>query len=60
MNDEPEQFQTDLLVSVRQMKASKAARVTRETLIAAVEVRTKVGLSESDFARLRPATPVVL
>lgn len=60
LKEEREQFQKDLRVSVRQMRSSKAARVTRVTLIAAVEVRAKVGLSESDFAKLRPATPVVL
>lgn len=52
MNDELEQFQKDLLTSVRQMKAGKAARVTRVTLTAAAEARTKVGLSQNDFARL--------
>ena len=52
MSDELEQFQKDLLASVRQMKAGKAARVTRVTLTAAAEARTKVGLSKSDFAKL--------
>ena len=52
MSDELEQFQKDLLASVRQMKAGKAARVTRVTLTAAAEARTKVGLSQSDFAKL--------
>lgn len=52
MSDELEQFQRDLLASVRQMKAGKAARVTKVTLTAAAEARTKVGLSQSDFAKL--------
>ncbi|NVZ65592.1 helix-turn-helix domain-containing protein [Pseudomonas gingeri] len=52
MNDELEQFQVDLLTSVRQMKAGKAARITKVALTAAAEARTKVGLSQSDFARL--------
>ncbi|SDS63026.1 putative transcriptional regulator [Pseudomonas asplenii] len=52
MDDELEQFQKDLLTSVRQMKAGKAARITNVTLTAAAEARTKVGLSQNDFAQL--------
>ena len=52
MSDEREQFQKDLLASVRQLKAGKAARVTRVTLTAAAEARAKVGLSQSDLATL--------
>ncbi|SEI01664.1 helix-turn-helix domain-containing protein [Pseudomonas fuscovaginae UPB0736] len=52
MNNELEQFQKDLLTSVRQMKAGKAARITNVTLTAAAEARTKVGLSQNDFAQL--------
>ncbi len=38
MSDEREQFQKDLLASVRQMKAGKEARVTGVTLTAATNV----------------------
>lgn len=39
MVDELEQFQQDLLESVRQMKSGKAARVTQLPLSAAAEAR---------------------
>jgi len=52
MVDELEQFQQDLLDSVRQMKAGKAARVTEVPLSAAAEARAKVGVSQSAFAKL--------
>ncbi len=52
MVDELEQFQQDLLESVRQMKAGKAARVTQVPLSAAAEARAKVGVSQSAFAKL--------
>ncbi|NUT75039.1 helix-turn-helix domain-containing protein [Pseudomonas sp. C1C7] len=52
MVNELEQFQQDLLDSVRQMKAGKAARVTEVPLSAAAEARAKVGISQSAFAEL--------
>lgn len=52
MVNELEQFQQDLLDSVRQMKAGKAARVTEVPLSAAAEARAKVGISQSAFAKL--------
>lgn len=52
MDKEMEQFQNDLLKSVRQMKTGKAAKETRVKLSAAAEARAKVGLSQSEFARL--------
>lgn len=52
MDKEMKQFQNDLLESVRQMKTGKAARETRVKLSAAAEARAKVGLSQSEFARL--------
>lgn len=52
MNKEMEQFQNDLLESVRQMKAGKAARVTDVPLTTAAEARRQVGLSQSEFAAL--------
>ena len=47
-----EQFQHDLLASVRQMKAGKAARVTAVEVSAATEARNRVGMSQSEFAKL--------
>lgn len=52
MDHEMENFQKDLLASVRQMKAGKSARTTEVTLSAAAEARAKVGLSQSAFAEL--------
>lgn len=52
MANELEQFQQDLLDSVRQMKERKAARVTHVPLSAAAEARAKVGVSQSAFAKL--------
>lgn len=49
---ELEQFQSDLLASVRQMKAGKAARNTVVTLTPAADARAKVGVSQSEFAAL--------
>jgi len=46
------QFQEDLLQSVRQMKAGKAARTTVVELTAAADARAKVGVSQSEFATL--------
>ncbi|UCZ84659.1 helix-turn-helix domain-containing protein [Pseudomonas sp. L5B5] len=52
MDHELQQFQKDLLTSVGQMKASKAARATTVKLSVAAEARAKVGLSQSAFATL--------
>jgi len=52
MDKEIEQFQNDLLESVRQMKKGTAVRVTQVTLSSTSEVRAKVGLSQSAFAKL--------
>lgn len=52
VDKEMEQFQSDLLQSVRQMKAGKAARTTVVALTPAAEARTKVGVSQSEFATL--------
>ncbi|MGA9396557.1 MAG: helix-turn-helix domain-containing protein [Azonexus sp.] len=52
MDKEMEQFQNDLLASVRQMKSGKAVRVTTVEVSAATEARNRVGMSQSDFARL--------
>lgn len=47
-----EQLQVDLLKSVRQMKAGVAGRVTRVQPTEASIARTKVGMSQSEFASL--------
>ncbi|WP_240327725.1 DNA-binding transcriptional regulator [Dechloromonas sp. HYN0024] len=47
-----EQFQNDLLKSVLQMKSGKAARVTAFEVSAATEARNRVGMSQSEFAKL--------
>lgn len=52
MPSEIEQFQNDLLESIRQMKRGKAARVTKVPVPAAAEARSRMGLSQEDFARL--------
>jgi len=46
------QFQDDLIESVRQMKAGKAARTTVVALTPAAEARAKVGVSQVEFASL--------
>ena len=51
MDKEIEKFQNDLLASVRQMKAGKAARVTAIEVSAATEARNRVGMSQSEFAK---------
>lgn len=52
MDTELEQFQADLLKSVRDMKAGRAARVTQVEPTVATQARIKVGLSQSAFAAL--------
>jgi putative transcriptional regulator len=52
VDKEMEQFQADLLKSVRDMKTGRAARVTRVEPTAAALARSKVGLSQSAFAAL--------
>lgn len=52
MDTELEQFQADLLKSVREMKAGRAARVTQVEPTVATQARIKVGLSQSAFAAL--------
>jgi putative transcriptional regulator len=47
-----EAFQQDLLKSVKQMRRGQAARVTRVQVPQAAEARSRVGLSQQDFARL--------
>lgn len=52
MPSEMQKFQQDLLESVKQMRAGKAARVTQVRLPTAAEARARVGLSQMDFANL--------
>ena len=47
-----EAFKADLLEAVRDMKASRAARVTKVELPAAADARARVGLSQAQFAQL--------
>jgi DNA-binding XRE family transcriptional regulator len=49
---EMEQFQNDLLASVRQMKSGKAARITNVNVSSIVAARNTLGLSQSRFAEL--------
>jgi Predicted transcriptional regulator len=52
MPSEMEVFKQDLLKSVKQMRRGQAARLTRVKVPKAAEVRSRVGLSQKDFARL--------
>ncbi|MFM0300390.1 helix-turn-helix domain-containing protein [Paraburkholderia sediminicola] len=52
MDQEQEQFHADLLQSVREMKAGRAARVTRVEPTEASVARAKVGMSQFEFAGL--------
>ncbi|WP_312961253.1 helix-turn-helix domain-containing protein [Stutzerimonas nitrititolerans] len=52
MDKEIEQFQADLLASVGDMNAGKAARATTVKLSPVAEVRAKVRLAQSEFAKL--------
>lgn len=52
MDKEMEQFQNDLLASVRQMKAGQAGRVTQVKVSPIVDVRNAAGLSQARFAAL--------
>ena len=47
-----EQFQNDLLASVRQMKSGKAAQITNVNVSFIVAARNTLGLSQSRFAEL--------
>jgi putative transcriptional regulator len=52
MPSEMEAFKQDLLKSVKQMRRGQAARVTRVKVPQAAEARSRVGLSQQEFARL--------
>jgi len=52
MDKEMEKFQQDLLKSVQQMKAGKAARTTQVALSPIAEARSRLGMSQSELAAL--------
>ncbi len=52
LDPEMQRFQDDLLESVRQMKAGRAARIMNVPLTAAADARAKVGVTQSVFAGL--------
>ncbi|MDZ7641622.1 MAG: hypothetical protein U5J62_06345 [Desulfurivibrio sp.] len=52
MDKEMEQFQSDLLASVRQMKSGKGARETRVVVSPIVSARNASGMSQDRFAEL--------
>jgi putative transcriptional regulator len=60
MDKEMEKFQQDLLKSVRQMKAGKAARTTQVALSPIAEARSRLGMSQSELAALMGVSPRTL
>ena len=60
MPSEMETFKQDVLRSVKQMRRGQAARVTRVKIPQAAEARSRVGLSQQDFARLLGVSPRTL
>jgi putative transcriptional regulator len=60
MDKEMEKFQQDLLKSVRQMKAGKAARTTQVALSPIAEARNRLGMSQSELATLMGVSPRTL
>ena len=52
MRDAKRDIGAELLRSVREMKARKKGRVLKVTVTWVVEVRTKTGLSQTEFAKL--------
>jgi putative transcriptional regulator len=55
-----EQFQKDLLKSVRQMKTGKAARKTKVALSPIAEARNRLGMSQTELAALMGVSPRTL
>ncbi|HQT32008.1 MAG TPA: helix-turn-helix domain-containing protein [Thiobacillus sp.] len=55
-----EKFQQDLLESVQQMKAGKAARTTQVALSPIAEARNRLGMSQSELAALMGVSPRTL
>jgi putative transcriptional regulator len=52
IDNEMVQFQEDLLTSVRQIRVGNAAKTTVVTLTPAAQARSKVGVSQLEFAAL--------
>lgn len=52
MASELKEFQRDLLESVRQMRRGEAARITKVKLPPAAQARSRMGVSQQEFARL--------
>jgi putative transcriptional regulator len=51
-DSETEEFQKDLLESIRQMRRGESARKTKVQVPTAAEARSRTGLSQQEFARL--------
>ncbi len=49
---EIKQFQDDLLQSVRDMRSKRAAKTTKVVVTRASEARSRVGLTQTEFAKL--------
>jgi len=60
MDKEMEQFQNDLLKSVRQMKTGRAARETKAAVSPIAAARNASGLSQAMFAALLGVSPRTL
>lgn len=60
MFSEMEQFQQDLLESVKQMKRGEAAKLTDVALTEAAQARSNIGLSQTEFAKLLGVSPRTL
>jgi putative transcriptional regulator len=60
MDKDMEQFQKDLLASVRQMKTGKATRTTRVAQSPIAEARSRLGMSQSELAVLMGVSPRTL
>lgn len=60
MPSELEEFQSDLLESVKQMRRGQAARVTKVKVPQAAEARARTGLSQQAFATLLGVSPRTL
>ena len=52
MPSEMEVFKQDLLKSIKEMRRGQAVRVTRVKVPEAAEARSRVGMSQQEFARL--------
>jgi putative transcriptional regulator len=49
---EMKRFQNDLLQSVRDMRSKRAAKTTKVIVTRASEARSRVGLTQAEFAKL--------